>query len=136
MYSLPLLPSLYLSIYLSHSNSLHLYITNPGSVSHFAKTWVSLQTNIYISKSTQHFDILLLLRPTCEVVLHAPILGLLSKFELNLHHLNPKQPSYRVCQSSITNWSQNILSEFKVNECACVTTGYGKITAISEKSVL
>ena len=49
----------------------HLYITNPGSVSHFAKTWVSLQTTTYISKSTKYFDILLLL--TCEEVLHAPI---------------------------------------------------------------
>ena len=71
MYSPPLLPS--------------IYITNPGSVSHFAKTWVSLQTTTYISKSTKYFDILLLL--TCEEVLHCPILR--SKFR----HLNPKQPS-------------------------------------------
>ena len=48
----------------------HLYISNPGSVSHFAKTWVSLQTTTYISKSTKYFDILLLL--TYEEVLHAP----------------------------------------------------------------
>ena len=33
----------------------HLYITNPGSVSHFAKTWVSLQTNTYKSKTTKYF---------------------------------------------------------------------------------
>ena len=48
----------------------HLYITNPGCVCHFAKTWMSLQTTTYISKSTKYFDILLLL--TCEKVLHAP----------------------------------------------------------------
>ena len=40
----------------------HLYITNPGSVSHFAKTWVSIQTTTYINKSTKYLDILLLLR--------------------------------------------------------------------------
>ena len=49
----------------------NLYITNPGSVSHYSKTWVSLQTTSYMSKSTKYFDILLLL--TCEEVLHAPI---------------------------------------------------------------
>ena len=48
----------------------HLYITNPGSVSYFAKTWVSLQTTTYKSKNTKYFDILLLL--ICEEVLHAP----------------------------------------------------------------
>ena len=49
----------------------HLYITtNPESVSHFAKTWVSLQTATYIKKSTKYLDILSLL--TCEEVLHAP----------------------------------------------------------------
>ena len=49
----------------------HLYITNPGSVSRFAKTWVSLQTTTYMNKSTKYFDILLLL--TCGEVLHPPI---------------------------------------------------------------
>ena len=48
----------------------HLYITKHGSVSHFAKTWVLLQTTTYISKSTKYFDIFLLL--TCEEVLLAP----------------------------------------------------------------
>ena len=51
-------------------HSSHLYITKHGSVSHFSKTWVSLQTTTYISKSTKYLDILLLL--TCEAVLHAP----------------------------------------------------------------
>ena len=31
----------------------HLYITNPGSVCHFARTWVSLQTTTYVNKSTK-----------------------------------------------------------------------------------
>ena len=35
----------------------HPYITNPGSVSHFAKTRVSLQTTTYINKSTKYIDI-------------------------------------------------------------------------------
>ena len=39
----------------------HLYITNPGSVSHFAKTYVSLQTTTYKSKNTKCFGINLLL---------------------------------------------------------------------------
>ena len=53
-------------------------------MSHFAETWVALQTTTYKNKSTKYFDILLLL--TCEEVLHAP-----------------------------TNWSQNTLSELKLN---------------------
>ena len=53
-----------------HCSHIHVYITNPGSVSHFAKKWVSLQATTYISVSTQHFDILLLL--TREEVVHAP----------------------------------------------------------------
>ena len=57
MYSLPLLRSIY-------------HYTNPESVSHFAKIWVSLQTTTYKSKNTKYFDVLLLL--TCEEVLHAP----------------------------------------------------------------
>ena len=56
----------------------HIYITNPGSVSHFDKTWASLQTTTYISKSTKYFDILLLF--TCEEVL----MYLLSKIEFKI----------------------------------------------------
>ena len=39
----------------------HLYITEPGSVSHFARTWVSLQTTTYHSKNTKYFGTNLLL---------------------------------------------------------------------------
>ena len=53
------------------SHCSHLFITNPWSVSHIAKTWVSLQITTYISKSNKYFDILLQL--TCEEVLQAPI---------------------------------------------------------------
>ena len=44
-----------------HCSHLHIYITNPGSVCHFAKTWVSLQTTTYINKNTKYFGINLLL---------------------------------------------------------------------------
>ena len=37
----------------------HLYITNPGSVSHFPKTWVSIQTTTYERQNTKYFDLLL-----------------------------------------------------------------------------
>ena len=87
----------------------HLYITNPGSVSHFAKTWVSLQTTTYIRKSTKYIDILLLL--TCEEVLHAPTVQISAQ---NSTILTPNNLLI-VCHSSIMNWSQNILLEFKVN---------------------
>ena len=95
--SLISLTSPWACMYRQPSNSIapiYLYITNPISVSHFAKTWVSLQTKTYISKSTgtKYFDKLLLL--TCEEFLHAPIdspnLSSKSKFH---HLLNPKQPS-------------------------------------------
>ena len=74
----------------------HLYITNPGSVSHFSKTWVSFQTTTYKSKDTKYFDILLLL--TCEEVLHAPTVQI---WALNSTILTPNYLLI-VCHSSIT----------------------------------
>ena len=41
-----------------------------GCIKLFAKTWVSLQTTTYESKSAKYFDIMLLL--SCEEVFHAP----------------------------------------------------------------
>ena len=87
----------------------HLYITNPGSVSHFAKTWVSLLTTTYIRKSTKYIDILLLL--TCEEVLHAPTVQIWAQNST----ISTPNNLLIVCHSSITNWSQNIFSEFEVN---------------------
>ena len=74
-----------------------------GCMSHFAKTWVSLQTTTYISKSTEYFDILLLHVLCCEEVLHAPTVQIWAQ---NSTILTPNNLLI-VCHSSITNWSQN-----------------------------
>ena len=42
--------------------------SSSGWMIHFAKTWLSLQTTTYISKSTKYFDILLLLRLTLSPI--------------------------------------------------------------------
>ena len=78
-----------------------LHITAPGPMSHFAETWVSLQTTTYKSKGTKYFNILLLL--TCEEVLHATTLQLWAQnstvlpptmnFPFRGKFIAPKQPS-------------------------------------------
>ena len=75
-----------------------------GWMSHFAKTWVSLQTTTYISKSTKYYDTRILLLLTCEEVLHAPTVQIWAQ---NSTILTPNNILI-VCHSSITNWSQNI----------------------------
>ena len=99
MYSLPLLPS--------------IYRQPPGSVSHFAKTWVSLHTTTYKNqgvcknKNTKYFDILLLL--TCEEVLHALTVQIWAQ---NSTILTPNNLLI-VCHSSITNWSQIFFQKWR-----------------------
>ena len=86
----------------------HPIYHSAGSISHSVKTWVSLQTTTYKSKSTKYFDILLLL--TCEEVLHAPTVQVWAQNST----IWPINNLLIVCHSCITNWSQNTLSEFKL----------------------
>ena len=91
---------------------LYISITPPGPMSHFAKTWVSLQTTTYKSKSTKYFDILLLI--TCDKILHAPSVQIWAQNSIIL----PQNNLLIVCHSSITNLSpQNAISELKLNIC-------------------
>ena len=78
----------------------HPIYHSPWAYQPFAKTWVSLQTTTYKSKSTKYFDILLLL--TCEEVLHAPTVQIWAQ---NSTILTPNNLLI-VCYSTITNWSQ------------------------------
>ena len=97
----------------------HLYITNPGCVCHFAKTWVSLQTTTYISKSTKYFGINLLL--TWEQLLHAPTVQIWAQNSIILTPNN----LLTVCHSSITNWSQKTFfrngGNFPISGCYAST---------------
>ena len=78
-------------------------------MSHFAKTWVSLQTTAYISKSTKYFDILLLI--TSEGVLHAPTVQIRAQ---NSTILTPNK-FLIVCHSTITNLSHNTFFRYNGN---------------------
>ena len=75
----------------------HLLYHPPGPMSHFAITWVSLQTTTYKSK------ILNTLIYCCYLLVRRSSMYLLSKSVLI------------VCHASIPNWSQNTLSELKLN---------------------
>ena len=110
-------------------HSSHLYITNPGSVSLFAKTWVSLETTTYKSKNTKYFGINWLL--IWEQLLHAPPVQIWAQ---NSTILTPNNLLI-VCHSSITNWSQNSLLEFKVNVLV-QQPDMGKLPPFLKKSVL
>ena len=97
MYSLPLLPSiLYHQLWVCQP-----FCQNMGVTSNNYST--------YINKCTKYLNILLLL--TCEEVLHAPAVQIWAQISTILTPNN----LLIVCHSSITNWSQNILLEFKVN---------------------
>mgnify|MGYP001798471534 CR=1 FL=1 len=87
----------------------HPYITNHGSVSHFAKTWVTLQTTTYKSKNTKYFGINLLL--TGEQLLHAP------PVQIGAQNSTILTPNNLVifCQAHVTNWL--LATKLK---CACV----------------
>ena len=67
---------------LHHGPACIAFLSSPslGVWGHFAKTWVSLQTTTYKSKSNKRFDIVLQL--TWE--LGRPSIQLLSKFELKI----------------------------------------------------
>ena len=108
---------------------LYIIITPPGPMSHLAKTWVPLLTTTYKSKSTKYFHILLL--PTCEEVLHAPTVQVWAQYSTIL----PPNNLLIVCHSSFTNWSQNTLSELKLNMPAKLPD-MGKIYLQFWKSVL
>ena len=116
----------------------HLFITNPGSVSHFVKTWVSFQTTTYISKCTKYFDILLLL--TCEEVFHAPIVQIWAQNSIILTPNN----LLIVCHSSITDWSQKtfflemavILANFPISGCYTSTLTLNSERVFCEKFVM
>ena len=88
MYSLPLLPSIYISLTLGLSAIL------PKHGCYFK------QLLIYINKSAKYLEILLLL--TCEEVLHAPTVQIWAQSSTILTPNNLPI----VCHSSITNWSQ------------------------------
>ena len=112
----------------------HLYITNPGSVSHFAKTWVSLQTTTYISKSTKYFGIKLLL--TWEQLLHAPTVQI---WTWNSTILIPNNLLI-VCHSSITNCSQKTFfrngGTFPISGCYTSTLTLNSESVLYEQFVM